>query len=395
MREKGLHHIQHRLDAVEQQDDFWAQYGFIMSNDCDGSETEKNHNQLVLPANGKLVINWALPALGPGSGGHLNILRLVKYLETFGHQNCLYFVHPPEYRGIDEDDLRKAVKAFYDIELKTTRLICGGDEIMDSHATLASSWQTAYFVRRFSRTVKKFYFIQDFEPYFFPRGGLYHLAANTYNFGFHGITAGGWLADKLQREFGMPCDSIGFAYEADLYQKVPMPQCSSKPKVLYYARPTTERRAFEIAVLALYLLKQRLPEAEVHFVGGDTSSYQLPFEVAQNYGSVSLQQLPEIYSSVDVALVLSATNLSLLPLEILACGTPVVMNRGGNTEWLGEHFVFADFSPEAIADALEQYLTNAGLRQQMILASQDMLARLSWEEEARKVEDIIKRQTAK
>ena len=44
------------------------------------------------------------------------------------------------------------------------------DSMKYAHATIATGWQTAYFVRRFNNTDNKFYFVQDFEPIFFGVG---------------------------------------------------------------------------------------------------------------------------------------------------------------------------------------------------------------------------------
>lgn len=65
--------------------------------------------------------------------------------------------------------------------------------------------------------MSKFYFVQDYEPFFFPHGSYYELAKNTYKFGFRGITAGDWIKDKLIADFGMKADSFGFSYDKDMY----------------------------------------------------------------------------------------------------------------------------------------------------------------------------------
>ena len=63
-------------------------------------------------------------------------------------------------------------------------------------------------MRDFRATAKKCYFVQDFEPSFFAPGSEWGFAEDTYRFGFHGITAGHWLADKLRNDYGMPTDPI-------------------------------------------------------------------------------------------------------------------------------------------------------------------------------------------
>ena len=54
---------------------------------------------------------------------------------------------------------------------------------------------------------------------FYPAGSEALLAEATYRFGFHGITAGRWLADRLRRDYGMQADHFDFgrdlSYELD------------------------------------------------------------------------------------------------------------------------------------------------------------------------------------
>ena len=49
---------------------------------------------------------------------------------------------------------------------------------------------------------RRLYFIQDFEPLFYPAGAEYVLAEETYRFGFRAITVGPMLADLLRDRFG-------------------------------------------------------------------------------------------------------------------------------------------------------------------------------------------------
>ncbi|MES2171346.1 MAG: glycosyltransferase family 1 protein, partial [Actinomycetota bacterium] len=87
-------------------------------------------------------------------------------------------------------------------------------------AIVASDWEAAYAAYRYPGDAKRFYFAQDFEPYFFAAGSDYVLAENSYRFGFHGITAGRWLARKLDDEYAMACDSFDFAVDTQNYRRL-------------------------------------------------------------------------------------------------------------------------------------------------------------------------------
>ena len=102
-----------------------------------------------------------------------------------------------------------------------------------AHATVATSWTTAYYVRKFQNTISKFYFVQDFEPHFYAHGSEYEFAENTYKMGFRGITAGDWLRDIMRNEYGMQADSFHFSYDDKVYQ--PKEKQDNEKRVFFYA----------------------------------------------------------------------------------------------------------------------------------------------------------------
>src|SRR5207248_7472738 len=130
-----------------------------------------------------------------------------------------------------------------------------------------------------------------------------------------------------------------------------------RKRVLFYARPETERRGFELGAFALSIVAKKLPEVEFVFVGCSPQLVDFPFR-ALFLGVVPISDLGSLYRSCDVALVLSHTNLSLLPLELMACGCAVVSNEGPNVEWLltDECVQFAKSSPRPLAEAIIELL---------------------------------------
>jgi glycosyltransferase involved in cell wall biosynthesis len=157
--------------------------------------------------------------------------------------------------------------------------------------------------------------------------------------------------------------------------------------VFFYARHVTPRRGFELGLLGLTLLHRRNPDIEFILAGWDTSEFHIPFP-HQNAGVVPHDELPELYRECDAALVLSFTNLSLLPLEIMACGCPVVSNRGPNTEWMlkdGFNAKLCDPTPQSIADTLETLLRDHDLRHGLIERGLSYAAQTDWRHEGARV----------
>ncbi len=336
--------------------------------------------QLPCPKSGPLKINWVIPGPARGSGGHFNIFRTILQFEEWGHQQHIYVNGPVD--AATSDQVRKN---YFPIRTPIESL---RGPIADSDALIATHWETAYPVRSIGNTARKFYLIQDLEYMFFPPGSLYEFARHTYELGYFGITAGKWIAETLAREFGMECSSFGFSYDRNHYtSQGPRFLTGQKRRILFYARPETERRGFELGMLALSLVAEKHPEVEFVLVGFSPSSHRVPFP-AVFPGVLHLDQLSSLYRSCDLALVLSHTNLSLLPLELMASGCPVVSNSGPNVEWLlTEGAVqFAKPVPQALAEALNALLENEALRRRKTIAGLKMAENTSWTTEIGSIE---------
>ncbi|WP_240434011.1 glycosyltransferase family 4 protein [Achromobacter sp. B7] len=330
------------------------------------------------------TVNWFIPAVGRGSGGHLNIFRFVRYLEQLGFECRLIITDAP---GQDPAAVERDIASWF-FPL-AARVYIGSDHAPPAHISLATAWHTAYDVRNFQSTLHKCYFVQDFEPWFFPSGSASTFAEETYRFGFTGITAGSWLADVLHRDYGMPTHAIGFSYDRDLYKPLPRSAPAQK-RVFFYARPNTPRRSFELGILVLAEVVRRIPSTHVVLAGADLSEFKIPFAY-ENPGIVDIADLPELYCQCDVALVLSFSNLSLLPLELMACGVPVVSNRAPYTEWLlndGNSRLERPTVP-ALSGAICDLLQNPQVAERQRAGGFQTSAATDWAEEGRRLGAIL------
>ena len=333
-----------------------------------------------------LIVNWVIPEPAKGSGGHTTIFRFVSALQRKGIRNRIYILEPKLIRS--DQEAADFLHANFELLDKEVEICCGCGRMAFCHAIVATSWATAYFVRRFMNTVSKFYFVQDYEPSFFPVGSEYKFAENTYRFGFRGITAGDWLKEKLEREFGMACDSFHFSYDKEIYRV--KNKRDAKKRVFFYARPFTPRRAWELGLLALIRLAEKVPDLEVIFAGGDVSKYDIPFH-HRNVGIAKPEELAEYYSQSDISLVMSITNLSLLPLEVMASGGVVATQDGENNTWVinEENAIIIDCDPVYIADTLAEYLTNPEKLQEIRESGIRFAQQTDWKKETDKIYQSI------
>lgn len=331
------------------------------------------------------TINWVIPPYGRGSGGHLNIFRFVYQLEQLGYDCRVIIVGAHSKYNLMEAKSQIS-EWFFPIKADIYDNL---ESAPAAYYTMATSWQTAYYVRNFSNTNHKCYFVQDYEPYFYAAGAESAMAEATYSFGFTCITAGGWLAEKLDQKHQAKTYALSFSFDRDHYRLMTRREPQIK-RVFFYARPPTPRRAFELGLLTLNEVVKKLPDVKVIFAGWDVSTYEIPFEHL-NAGTLNVNELPDLYNQCDVALVLSFTNLSLLPLELMACGVPVVSNKAPCTEWLlnDENSILTKATPEDLAAAICNILTDVEMSARIRDQGLKTANLSSWDAEAVKLKNAL------
>jgi glycosyltransferase involved in cell wall biosynthesis len=325
-------------------------------------------------------INWVTIPAGPGSGGHTTLYRIVKYLEAHGYVNRVYFY---DVHHVDHQYYESILRNYYGFNGFVGEV---DDGMEDAHAIVATSWPTAYPVFNARCAGKRFYFVQDFEPYFYPAGALRVLAENTYRMGFHAITAGRWLSEKLRAEFSMEADHFEFGSDTAAYNRL---ADSQRNGVAFYARPEVARRGFELGLMALEIFAKRRPEIELHFYGDKMG--RLPFAFI-NHGRVTQDQLNNIYNRCYAGLSLSLTNVSLVPHEMLAAGCiPIVNDADHNRIVLDNPYVrYAPLNPHALAVELEGLVTMADFHS-LSLAAAASVGSTTWEDAGANVAAVFQR----
>ena len=363
-----------------------AIYNEILSAD---PNTPANANWKGLPNTKKtLTFNWLMPPPGKGSGGHMTIYRFIEYLEKAGH-TCRIYLHNPGPHATAESVRAVMGDGFPKVEAPMAWL--KQDEDMDpADGIFATSWETAYTVYNSKVEAKKFYFVQDFEPYFYPTGSFSILAENTYKLGLRGITAGGWLEKKLHESYGMVTDSFSFGSDSEVYK---LTGRKNRKEIVFYARPYTERRAFELGILTLDLFHRKHPDYTINFIGWDVSQYNIPFPY-KNLGILDPSELNDVYNRCSASLVMSLTNMSLLPLELLSSGCIPVVNEGDNNRLVSNnnYIEFSASDPVSLA----QRMSDVVLRKDLPSHSKKAAASVqncSWDDAGKKFLSVVEKST--
>ncbi|MDO8335942.1 MAG: glycosyltransferase family 1 protein [Candidatus Saccharibacteria bacterium] len=335
---------------------------------------------------GPYTINWVLPPMGLVSGGHSDIFRTIQFLENQGHSCRIYYYDPQKASSLSK--IKELMKNYP----KVNSELYYNEEFKQSDAIFATNWFSAYPVYNAKNVGKKFYYVQDFEPFFDPIGTYSTLADNTYKFGFYGVTLGKWLTQKLSREYGMKCDYFDLGVDSREYSLV---NKGERKKILFYARPVTPRRGFELGILALEIFHEQHPEYEINFLGWDITPYQISFPYVNN-GILPAEKLNELYNECRAGLVLSFTNMSLLPLEMLAAGCVPIVNSAEHTNMASysSELDYAEPTPQDLANALHKAVTRADADKHAENISK-VTKKFEWDDSNKKVEQIITRELSK
>jgi glycosyltransferase involved in cell wall biosynthesis len=101
-------------------------------------------------------------------------------------------------------------------------------------------------------------------------------------------------------------------------------------------------------------------------------------------GNLQVGELNALYNACAAGLVMSLTNMSLLPLELLAAGVIPVVNDGPNNRLVSDNrfIAYAAPNPRALADALIEVVDRADAASYAERAAASVSS-LGWEESGR------------
>lgn len=335
----------------------------------------------------KMDLHWVVPDFAPGMGGPAAIFRFVGLLEQFGHR-CTIWIRGGTRHGSAEKARETIRDNFTPIEAAVRILDHNTDEV-SGDAVIATHCWTAYSVRAVTQVRERFYLIQDFEPWFHPMGSEYLLAEATYRFGFSCITSSKWLQDLMRSRYGANAERFVYAYDPAVYFEDPTVTRADN-QIAFYARSSTPRRAVQLGLLALEILSKRGKSFVVAFFGGTVGNIKVSYQY-HDHGVLNERQLAQLYRSATIGVVLSSTNYSLIPHEMMACGLPAVdlYADGTASEFSLDAITLAEPTPQAIADSIDRLLSDKELQERQRARARSYIGQLSWENSARQIERAL------
>ena len=207
----------------------------------------------------KKRVAWIVPEFSKGSGGHRTIFQNVNALAKAGYECDLYIMGMGR---ADSYSLRNKITEYY--EYPIAEVYAGfTPQHQNYDLCFCTGWQTIDAVELFN--CKKAYFIQDFEPWFFPMSGQYLLVENSYRVGYTPVTIGRWLSYKMSHEYDAPSQFFDFCADLSVYQQNLDAKKENAICAIY--QPEKSRRCREILVPALKIVQKLRPETKIYLYG--------------------------------------------------------------------------------------------------------------------------------
>ncbi len=327
----------------------------------------------------RLRVAVVIPHFREGSGGHRTICTLVRGLEARGHI-CSLWLHDP--LGVHREEADAVVRARVDewFGPVAAPVYKGFEHWHGADVVLATGWQTVHPALLLDQTRARAYLVQDHEPEFYATSADRMFAQDTYHRGLYVIAASPWLRDLVLDQYG----GAGTAFELGVDHGIYGPDDAVTRRddtVVFYGRSATPRRATELGWLALSELTRRRPNVRIVAYGDSAPDWDQSFPY-EFLGVVRPPELAALYRRATAGLVLSLTNYSLIPQEMMACGLPLVDLRGGCSEAMfGEAgpVELAAADPVAVADALERLLDDRAEWERRSAAGLAWAAERTWD----------------
>jgi len=320
------------------------------------------------------TVNWFIPDIdSPFYGGINTAFRIADQLARDHGVINRFVVMAAENESFVRSALAAAFPRLASSELE---FIQGNDDrqltgVSPADVSIATLWLTGYSVAHFPHTRRRFYLIQDFEPMFYAAGTNYALAEESYRLGLYGLCNTDRLLDIYRSQYGGEGASFMPAVDPTVFHARGRGRLDHDDPVtvFLYARPGHWRNCWELASLALDELKQRLGDRVRIVTAG---SWARPDDLGkgiEHLGLLDYRDTGALYRSADIGIALTlSAHPSYLPLELMACGTPVVAFDNPAGDWILHHEQNSLRCPrtvDGLADSLTRLATDGALRQRL------------------------------
>lgn len=336
-------------------------------------------------------ITFVIERMSKFGGGQTSILRLGTKLSDLGY-DVSYVVYKNQSVA-EMKDCANSNLSGYKGSMYTNKDL----KNLKQDVVIASSWDTVAFAKKMNGYTM--YFLQDFEPYFFPFGELFLLALKTYEQGLHMVSLGTWNKEMVLKNCNVisPIDTVDFPYERSEYKEVSRDYKSYSSKKEFIVAVYLKYYGKRLPCIIQYMLKQVKEEflkdgitLNIKYYGEDKS---FKCEGGENLGMLTKKQLFELYSKADFGIVASMSNVSLVPYEMLATGLPLIEFEDGTFPYFfpENSAILTSISYKDLYLKMKEAILNPSILEEMHMNSKKHLETLSWDKTAKQFSDILEK----
>lgn len=272
----------------------------------------------------KRKIAWFIPPLSKGSGGLNTIFRNAEALNSIGY-TCDFYFPPSQGLVTNKADTLQQMRDWFGYAEPGDIYLFEIECQKNYDLVIATFWDTAYLVA-LQKCNHKAYFIQDWEPSFYPVSEAACEAEFSYQLGLSPITIGKWLANKLDSKGFGPSFYTDFGADLSIYKKL---NKSKEYAICAIYQPDKPRRIPNTIIEALHIVKKIHPELTIYLYG----SQAIEMTGFNHLGILSKHECNLLYNRCLLGISASTTNPSRIPFEMMAAGLPVLELAGDNTEY--------------------------------------------------------------
>jgi O-antigen biosynthesis protein len=341
-------------------------------------------------------IQWFVPWFHLVTGGGIHtLLRFADHLAREHGVESRFCVHDRDTPALAADVSRKIAGAFPG--LASAPVLPAGASLPAADAAIATDWPGVFSLLRFRDAPARFFFVQDWEPDFYPAGSASALLEAVGDLGLPGIVNTPGLADAY-RARGNPAVSFTPCVDTTRYHP-PAKRPDNPVRVFFYGRPATPRNAFGLGLDVLRRVKERHGSAvDIVCAGEDWSPGQYGVaDVLRNEGMLEdADAVADLYRRCDIGLVFMMTrHPSYQPFEFMASGMAAASNENPYTAWFLRHehnCLLAPAVPALLAEQVSRLVDDAPLRARIAEAGRAEVSGRRWEDE---IEGVWKTMTGR
>jgi glycosyltransferase involved in cell wall biosynthesis len=248
--------------------------------------------------------------------------------------------------------------------------------VIQSDIYIATSVETSYFLVRYKKICKKFYFIQDFEAWDMTAGQV----MKSYQFPLKKITIAPWLVRKIC-DAGSNAVLIPNGFDFSSFSLVVPIEKRKKYSILMLYHKDDRKRCVD-SIRALKIVKEKYPELEITMFGVPPKPRNIPFNFTY-YRRPDKKNHNMIYNNAAIFVAASkAEGMALPPAEAMQCGCALCCTDIDGFSLYAKKNITALLSPvydyEALASNIITLIENDKKRIEIATNGYQLIKEFTW-----------------